>query len=68
MCQGGMGGELFRGGDTILAQYSSVKIGDYLFQMDLQGFHLSPLLVVGLHMLDCHGQCKRRQRIQEVVA
>ena len=48
-------------------QYSAIKIGDYLLQMDLQGFHLSPLLVVGLHTLDCHGQCEPRQRLHDAV-
>ena len=58
---------MFRGGVPYWAQYSADKIGDYLFQMDLQGFHLSALLVVGLHVLGCHRQCESRQRIHDAV-
>ena len=65
--KGGWEGRCSEEGVPYWAQYSADKIGDYPFQMDLQGFHLSALLVVGLHMLDCHRQCEPRQRIHNAV-
>lgn len=71
---------MFRGGVPYWAQYSADKIGDYLFQMDLQGFNRRLPVSDGfaglpfirsfsgcLHVLDCHRQCESRQRIHDAV-